>query len=73
MQSWKQKLASRKFWAAVEGFVTALALFCGASESEMEQVASIIMAGGTLMAYIVGEGLADAGRGEGGGGDAQEP
>lgn len=65
--NWKQKLTSRKFWAAVVGFATALAMFCGVSESETAQIASIIMAGGTLIAYIVGEGLADAGRAAGGG------
>lgn len=60
--NWKYKLTSRKFWAAVVGFVTSLALFCGMSESEAAQITSIIMAGGTLIAYIVGEGLADSGR-----------
>lgn len=58
---WKQKLTSRKFWAAVVGFATALAMFYGMSESETVQMTSVIMAGGTLIAYIVGEGLADAG------------
>ena len=60
--NWKQKLTSRKFWAAVVGFVTALLVGFGLSESEIAEVVSIITAGSTLIAYIVGEGLVDASR-----------
>lgn len=55
-----RKLTSRKFWLAVIGFVTPLMIALGASESQITQVASIIMGGGVLIAYIVGEGLVDA-------------
>lgn len=57
---WKRKLTSRKFWAAVVGFVTPMLMAGGATESVVTQVASIIMAGATLIAYIIGEGLTDA-------------
>lgn len=57
---WKKKLTSRKFWTAVVGFVTPTMLAFGASDNEATQVAAIIMAGATLIAYIVGEGLIDA-------------
>lgn len=57
---WKRKLTSRKFWAAVIGFVVPLCIAFGVSESEAAQVASIIMAGANLIAYIIGEGLVDA-------------
>lgn len=67
--NWKQKLTSRKFWTAVVGFLTALLLGFGVSESEVSQVAAIIMAGATLIAYIVGEGMVDASRCAGGGDD----
>lgn len=60
---WKQKLTSRKFWMAVVGFLTALLMGFGVSESEISQVAAIVMAGATLIAYIVGEGMVDASRG----------
>ena len=60
--NWKQKLTSRKFWAAVVGFVTALLVGFGLSDSEISEVVSIITAGSTLIAYIVGEGLVDASR-----------
>lgn len=57
---WKRKLTSRKFWAAVVGFVTPMIIAFGAGEEVATQVAGIIMAGGTLIAYIIGEGLTDA-------------
>lgn len=60
--NWKQKLTSRKFWAAVVGFVTALLVAFGVSDLEIEQVVAIITAAATLIAYIIGEGMVDAAR-----------
>lgn len=57
---WKQKLTSRKFWAAVVNFVTQLMIAFNATESAAAQVAAVIMAGAGVIAYIVGEGMADA-------------
>ena len=59
---WKQKLTSRKFWAAVVGFVTPLLIAFGFSDSQVAEATSIIMAGATLIAYIIGEGLVDSSR-----------
>lgn len=56
----KQKLCSRKFWAAIVNFVTQLMIAFNATESESAQVAAVIMAGAGVIAYIVGEGMADA-------------
>ena len=58
----KRKLCSRKFWAALIGFINPLMISIGFSENKAAQVAAIIMAGGTLIAYIIGEGLVDAAR-----------
>lgn len=58
--NWKQKLTSRKFWVAVVNFVTQLMIAFNATENEAAQVAAVIMAGAGIVAYIVGEGLADA-------------
>lgn len=58
--NWKKKLTSRKFWIAVIGFVTPLLLAFGHSQNDVTQISSIIMAGGTLIAYILGEGFVDA-------------
>ena len=58
----KQKLTSRKFWLAVVGFITPLVIAFGATEAQAAQIAAIIMAGASVAAYIVGEGLVDASR-----------
>lgn len=57
---WKRKLTSRKFWTAIVGFVTPLLLAFGVADAAVTQVTGIIMAGGTLVAYIIAEGLTDA-------------
>lgn len=62
MIDWKSKLSSRKFWAAVVGFVSPMLTSVGMADNKVAQVAAIIMAGGTLIAYIIGEGLVDAAR-----------
>lgn len=56
---WKRKLTSRKFWLAVASFVTMLLVFIKVDNGTAEQVASLIMAGATVIGYIIGEGLAD--------------
>ena len=60
--NWKQKLTSRKFWAAVIGFVTALLVAFGVNDLTIEQVVAIITAASTLIADIIGEGMVDAAR-----------
>lgn len=59
----KRKLTSRKFWAAIVSFVTMLIVALGVAEETAAQVASIIMAGATVIAYIIGEGMVDANSG----------
>lgn len=56
----KRKLTSRKFWLAVIGFVTPLLTAFNVAESDITQITAIIMAGGTLIAYILAEGFTDA-------------
>ncbi len=58
--NWTRKLTSRKFWAAVIGFVTPIMTLSNIPDNTAVQITSIIMAGGTLIAYIIGEGLTDA-------------
>ena len=57
---WKQKLTSRKFWAAVAEFVTMLYIALGGANETATQITALIMAGAAVIAYIVGEGLIDA-------------
>lgn len=66
---WKRKLTSRKFWAAVVGFVTPLLLAFGVSQEQTTQIVSIITSAGVLIAYIIGEGLVDSMRVDDGGSD----
>lgn len=60
--NWRQKLTSRKFWAAVIGFVTAILIAFGVNDLTIEQVVGLITAASTLIAYIIGEGMVDAAR-----------
>lgn len=57
---WKRKLTSRKFWAAVASFVSMMIVAFGGAENVATQVTAIIMAGASVVAYIIGEGLTDA-------------
>lgn len=58
---WKRKLTSRKFWAAVAGFVAMLVVALGKNAETAQTVTGLIMAGASLVAYMIGEGLADSG------------
>ena len=55
-----RKLTSRKFWLAIASFVTNLMVFNGATGETVEKVTALILAGATVIAYIIGEGLADS-------------
>lgn len=58
---WKRKLTSRKFWLSVASFISMLIVFIWKDENTATQVASLIMAGATVIGYVIGEGLADSG------------
>lgn len=60
MIDWKRKLTSRKFWMAIAGFVSMLIAFFGGSDELAAQITSLILAGATVVAYIIAEGLVDA-------------
>ena len=62
---WSQffiKLTSRKLWVAIAGFVGGLLAAFGYAESQVAQVTGLIMAGASVIAFIIGEGLVDAKR-----------
>ena len=59
---WKTKLTSRKFWVAIIGFVVPLLIAFGMTDNQAAEVASIIMAGANMIAYIIGEGMVDSSR-----------
>lgn len=57
---WKKKLTSRKFWAAVCSLVAQMVVAFGGTEDQSVKITALIMAGATVIAYIIGEGLVDA-------------
>lgn len=67
-----RKLTSRKFWAAVALFVSGLVVAFGKSTETAETISGLIMQGAAVVAYIIGEGLADAAHKEDGDADPKE-
>ena len=59
--NWKRKLTSRKFWISIASFVSMLIIAFGCSEQVGAQITSLIMAGASVIGYVIGEGLADSG------------
>ena len=57
---WKRKLTSRKLWAAICALATNLIIAFGGSQETAVKITAIIMAGASVIAYIIGEGLVDA-------------
>lgn len=55
-----RKLTSRKLWMSMASFVMNLLVFFGYTENTATQVAALIMAGATVIGYVIGEGLADS-------------
>ena len=69
LETVKRKLSSRKLWMAVASFVSMLMIALGQPEATATQVSALIMAGASVVGYIIAEGLADA-AGAGSGTDA---
>ena len=59
--NWVRKLTSRKLWTAVASFVSMMIVATGGAENTATQVTALIMAGASVVAYIIGEGLTDRG------------
>lgn len=57
---WKRKLTSRKLWLSIASFVSMMIVYCGGSENQASQTAALIMAGATVIGYLIAEGLADS-------------
>jgi hypothetical protein len=57
---WRRKLTSRKLWVSIASFVSLMIVALGGTENEAAQVAALIMAGATVIGYVIGEGLIDA-------------
>lgn len=55
-----RKLTSRKLWLSIASFVSMLIIYFGGAESEAAQVSALIMAGATVISYVLAEGMADS-------------
>ena len=56
---WVRKLTGRMLWTAVASFVSMMIVATGGAENTATQVTALIMAGASVVAYIIGEGLTD--------------
>ena len=59
-QDWIRKLTSRKFWLSLAGFVSMLVIYFTGDNSKGESIVALIMAGASVVGYLIGEGLADS-------------
>jgi phage shock protein PspC (stress-responsive transcriptional regulator) len=60
MGTLKQKLSSRKLWAAIAGIVTGLAMVFGLDSNVITEVAGAVVAVASVITYIITEGKVDA-------------
>ena len=58
----KEKLISRKFWAAVAAVLIALAPLVSIDETTANEIVAVVSACASLIAYIFGEGMVDVAR-----------
>lgn len=59
-RSFKDKLTSRKLWLSIAAFVTMLIVYFTGDSEKAEKISAIIMAGATVIGYVLSEGLTDA-------------
>lgn len=60
--NWKEKLSSRKFWAAIAAWITSMLTAFGATDNAIARVSLIIAGVGTLTVYMLAEAVADKAR-----------
>ena len=59
-EDWIRKLTSRKFWLAIAGLVTGIVGFLKNPTTDTEVITGLIMALGSVVAYVIAEGMVDA-------------
>lgn len=60
MEILKQKLSSRKLWAAIAGLVMGLSMVFGLDEGTISTVSGAVVSVASVIVYIVTEGRVDA-------------
>lgn len=56
---WKQKLASRKFWALIAGLATSGLVLTNVPNHEIAEVVAVIGAFGSIVVYMLAEAYVD--------------
>ena len=56
----KQKLLSRKFWAAMAGFLAPLLICFRMEQDKALQIVAMLTSGASLVSYILGESYIDS-------------
>ena len=69
--NWLQKLTSRKFWMSLATFISMMSVALGGSQDRATQITALIMAGGAVIAYTLGEVFIDGMREENNDNDEQ--
>lgn len=59
---YKNLLADRSFWAALIALVTCVLVACNVPQGSIEQITSFIGGLGTIIAYIISNGITQAAR-----------
>ena len=60
--NWKQKLSSRKLWAAIIGVLTGIGIVFGVDGDTITTVSGAVVSVVSLATYIITEGKVDANR-----------
>ena len=55
----KRKLSSRKFWVAIAGIASGIAIALGADASEIESAVGAVLMALSISSYIAGESYVD--------------
>lgn len=62
MTDWKTKLASRKFWALLAGFIGSMLVVFNVGDNDIAQVTAVITAFGSVAVYMLAEASVDKAR-----------
>ena len=57
---WQRKLTSRKLWLAIAGFISGIVIAVNGGADIATTISGSVMSLGSIIAYVVGEGLVDA-------------
>lgn len=57
---WQRKLTSRKFWMALAGLVIGILTLFKMDADTVTQIGGLVITFGSVVAFIIGEGLVDA-------------